>query len=85
MRVRLSIFALMTSVTALSANEFYIAQAADTLQCALVNVPPATTAHTLLDEGKVFFDEREARDVMLKLSECVKRGPAPASESRQGR
>jgi hypothetical protein len=67
MRATLLTFALVLSVAAASASEFYVVQATDTLQCILVKIPPATTANTLLANGRVFFDEKEARAVMLEL------------------
>jgi hypothetical protein len=69
---------------ALAADEYYIALGSEKARCQLLQVPPQTTAFTLLADGKVFFEKEAAEDAMASLPEC-KRVKAGASDKEATR
>lgn len=84
LRTAVAITIVLGCSTAFAAEEYYIALSSEKARCQLLQVPPQTTAFTLLADGKVFFEKEAAQDTMASLPEC-KRVTAGASDKEATR
>jgi hypothetical protein len=55
---------------AAASNEFYLAQDASTGKCRIIDRPPATTASTLLSNGRVYHVRDDAEQALRSLDLC---------------
>jgi hypothetical protein len=66
--------------TAFAVDEYYIALSNEEARCQLLEIPPQSTAFTLLADGKVFFNKEKAQDAMASLPECELVGASTSSD-----